>query len=97
MEEIQRGIANGVRKINVDTDIRLAFTGAIRKVLTEDPKAFDQRKYLGPARDATAAIITAKTHKVTRAPPQRSATQPVAARDKAPINGPKKMKGSEFT
>ena len=45
----------------------------------------------------TAAIITAKTHKVTRAPPQRSAIQPVAARDRAPINGPKKMKGSEFT
>ena len=55
---IQEAIGLGISKINVDTDIRLAFTGAIRKVFTEDPKAFDQRKYLGPARDATAAIIT---------------------------------------
>jgi fructose-bisphosphate aldolase class II len=52
IEQIQRGIKHGVRKINVDTDNRLAMTGAIRKVFTEKPEEFDPRKYLGPARDA---------------------------------------------
>jgi fructose-bisphosphate aldolase class II len=51
-EEIQRGIRYGVRKINVDTDIRLAFTGAVRKFLVEAPEFFDPREYLGAARDA---------------------------------------------
>jgi fructose-bisphosphate aldolase class II len=51
-EEIQRGIRYGVRKINVDTDCRLAFTGAIRKRLAEFPQSFDPREYLGAARDA---------------------------------------------
>jgi len=56
VEEIQQGIRHGVRKINVDTDARLAMTSAIRKVLTEDPGEFDPRKYLGPARDAMKAV-----------------------------------------
>ena len=47
--EIQRGIKHGVRKINIDTDNRMAMTGAIRKVLTENPSEFDPRKYLVPA------------------------------------------------
>src|ERR1700754_272391 len=46
---VQPGIKRGVRKINVDTDIRRAMTGAIRKVLTENPGEFDPRKYLKPA------------------------------------------------
>jgi fructose-bisphosphate aldolase class II len=50
--EIQKGIQNGVRKVNVDTDNRLAMTGAIRKVFQENPSEFDPRKYLGPARAA---------------------------------------------
>ena len=54
---IQEAIQLGISKINVDTDIRLAFTGAIRQVFAEHPELFDQRKYLGPARDATASII----------------------------------------
>ena len=45
VEEIQRGIKHGVRKINIDTDNRMALTGAIRKVLTENPSEFDPRKY----------------------------------------------------
>src|SRR6201991_3702761 len=49
VEEIQRGIKHGVRKINIDTDNRMALTGAIRKVLTENPSEFDPRKYLTPA------------------------------------------------
>lgn len=49
VEEIQRGIRSGVRKVNIDTDNRLAMTAAIRKTLTEDPSEFDPRKYLKPA------------------------------------------------
>ena len=48
-EEIIRGIKSGVRKVNVDTDCRMAITGAIRKVFSENPKEFDPRKYLAPA------------------------------------------------
>ncbi len=56
VEEIQRGIKSGVRKINVDTDNRLAMTGAIRKVLWESPEKFDPRDYLKPARDAMKKV-----------------------------------------
>jgi len=49
LEEIRRGIKHGVRKVNIDTDNRMALTGAIRKVFAEDPSEFDPRKYLGPA------------------------------------------------
>ena len=56
VEEIRRGIAHGVRKINVDTDNRLAITAAIRKVLWESPEKFDPRDYLKPAREAMRAV-----------------------------------------
>ncbi|PQO46571.1 class II fructose-bisphosphate aldolase [Blastopirellula marina] len=56
VEEIQRGIKHGVRKINVDTDNRMAITGAIRKVLMEKPSDFDPRAYLTPARDAMKQV-----------------------------------------
>src|SRR5664279_4391871 len=58
VSEIQRGIKNGVRKINIDTDNRMAMTGQIRKVLTEDPSEFDPRKYLKPAMDAISKLCT---------------------------------------
>ena len=51
VEEIQLGIKHGVRKINVDTDNRLAITAGIRKVFTETPEKFDPRDYLKPARE----------------------------------------------
>jgi fructose-bisphosphate aldolase class II len=54
--EIQEGIRHGVRKINVDTDNRMAMTGAIRKVFGENPGEFDPRKYMGPARDAMTEV-----------------------------------------
>ncbi len=54
---IKEGIAAGVRKINVDTDLRLAATAAIRKFLYENPEKFDPREYLGPARDAMMKIV----------------------------------------
>jgi len=56
VEEIQRGIRHGVRKINVDTDCRMAITGAIRRVLAETPEKFDPRDYLKPARDAMRKV-----------------------------------------
>ena len=60
VEEIQHGIKNGVRKINVDTDCRLAITGAIRKVLWETPDKFDPRDYLKPARAAMQKVCVAR-------------------------------------
>src|SRR3954469_5076336 len=57
VEEIQLGIRNGVRKLNVDTDNRLAITGAIRKVLMEKPEEFDPRSYMKPARDAMKKVV----------------------------------------
>jgi fructose-bisphosphate aldolase class II len=60
VEEIQLGIKHGVRKINVDTDSRLAITGAIRKVLFETPEKFDPRDYLKPAREAMKKVIAAR-------------------------------------
>jgi len=60
VEEIQRGIKSGVRKINVDTDCRMAITGAIRKVLIESPEKFDPRDYLKPAREAMKKVCVAR-------------------------------------
>ena len=56
VEEIQRGIKHGVRKINIDTDNRMAMTGQIRKVLDREPGEFDPRKYLKPAMDAMTKL-----------------------------------------
>jgi fructose-bisphosphate aldolase class II len=60
VEEIQRGIKHGVRKINVDTDNRMAITGAIRKVLMEKPHEFDPRAYLKPAKEAMRKVCEAR-------------------------------------
>jgi fructose-bisphosphate aldolase class II len=60
VEQIQEGIKHGVRKINVDTDSRLAITGAIRKVFCEKPEKFDPRDYLKPARDAAYEVYVAR-------------------------------------
>jgi fructose-bisphosphate aldolase class II len=56
VEEIQEAIKHGVRKINIDTDVRLAMTAAIRKFLAENPSKFDPREYLKPAREAAYRI-----------------------------------------
>ena len=55
---------SGVSKINVDTDLRLAMTGAIRKVLAEEPNVFDPRKYLTPARDLIKQTVQHKIRDV---------------------------------
>ncbi len=56
VEEIQEAIKFGVRKINIDTDIRLAMTGAVRKFMFENPDKFDAREWLKPAREAAKQI-----------------------------------------
>ena len=56
VSEIQEAIKFGVRKINIDTDIRLAMTGAVRKFLFENPDKFDAREWLKPAREAAKQI-----------------------------------------
>jgi len=60
VEEIQRGIKSGVRKVNIDTDIRLAMTGAMRKFLAEKPSEFDPRKALIAARAAAQELCKAR-------------------------------------
>jgi fructose-bisphosphate aldolase class II len=60
MESIQQAIKLGVRKINVDTDGRLAMTGATRKFLAENPSEFDPRGYFGAAREAVYQVVKGK-------------------------------------
>jgi fructose-bisphosphate aldolase class II len=56
VEEIQEAIRHGVRKINIDTDIRLAMTAAVRRYFVENPAKFDPRDFLKPAREAATLI-----------------------------------------
>jgi fructose-bisphosphate aldolase class II len=60
VEEIQRGIQSGVRKINIDTDIRLAMTGAMRQIFAQQPSEFDPRKALLAAKNAARGIVKAR-------------------------------------
>ncbi|MDE3012384.1 MAG: fructose-bisphosphate aldolase class II [Pseudomonadota bacterium] len=60
VEEIQRGIRHGVRKINIDTDIRLAMSGAMRRLFGEERSEFDPRKALAAARKAASGIVKAR-------------------------------------
>jgi fructose-bisphosphate aldolase class II len=60
VEEIQEGIKHGVRKVNIDTDLRLASTGAIRRFLKDHPSEFDPRKYLQVATQAMKEIVIAR-------------------------------------
>lgn len=57
IEEIQEGIKHGVRKVNIDTDLRLASTGAVRKFLAQNKSEFDPRKFLIPTMDAMKNIV----------------------------------------
>jgi fructose-bisphosphate aldolase class II len=60
VEEIRRGIASGVRKINIDTDIRLVMTGAMRRAFAQQPAEFDPRKALLEAKQAARGIVKAR-------------------------------------
>jgi len=59
-EHIQKAIGFGIAKINIDTDLRLAFTATVREVLTNSPKEFDPRKILGPAKEAMKQVVRGK-------------------------------------
>ncbi len=63
-DQLRKAAASAVCKINIDSDGRLAMTGAIRKVFAEKPEEFDPRKYLGPARDALKALYKHKIENV---------------------------------
>ena len=60
VEEIQEGIRHGVRKVNIDTDLRLASTGAVRRFLAQNPSEFDPRKFLAPTITAMKSIVKAR-------------------------------------
>jgi fructose-bisphosphate aldolase class II len=59
-EEERKAIALGIAKINIDTDLRLAFTATVREVLANSPKEFDPRKILGPAKEAMKEVVKGK-------------------------------------
>jgi len=59
-EHIRKAISLGIAKINIDTDLRLAFTATVREVLTNSPKEYDPRKILGPAREAMKEVVKGK-------------------------------------
>ncbi len=59
-DEYRKAIALGIAKVNIDTDLRLAFTATVREVLTNSPKNFDPRKILGPAREAMKEVAKGK-------------------------------------
>jgi fructose-bisphosphate aldolase class II len=60
VEEIQEGIKHGVRKVNIDTDLRMASTGAVRKHLAENKSNFDPRKFLKASTEAMKEICKAR-------------------------------------
>ena len=59
-EAIQKAIGLGISKINIDTDLRLSFVGALREILTTKPEEFDPRKILGPGREAIKQTVRSK-------------------------------------
>jgi fructose-bisphosphate aldolase class II len=59
-DHIKKAIALGIKKINIDTDLRLAFTATVREVLANSPKEFDPRKILGPSKEAMKEVVKAK-------------------------------------
>ena len=85
VEEIQEAIKHGVRKINIDTDIRLAMTGAVRKFLAENPDKFDARDWLKPAREAAKQICKQRYIAVRLRRPGRQDQGPDAAGRRRPV------------
>jgi fructose-bisphosphate aldolase class II len=59
-EHIKKAVSLGIAKINIDTDLRLAFTAAVREFLTNSPKIFDPRKILGSAKEAMKEVVKSK-------------------------------------
>ncbi|HHG89699.1 MAG TPA: fructose-bisphosphate aldolase class II [Devosia sp.] len=63
LEEVERGIKNGVRKVNIDTDIRMAMSGSMRKFLTENRSTFDLRAILQPGRERVVALCAERNER----------------------------------
>jgi fructose-bisphosphate aldolase class II len=61
-QQIKKAISLGIAKINIDTDLRLAFTATIREVLANSPKEYDPRKILGPAKETMKEVVRSKMH-----------------------------------
>ncbi|MDH5376626.1 MAG: class II fructose-bisphosphate aldolase, partial [Candidatus Bathyarchaeota archaeon] len=59
-EHIRKAISLGIAKINIDTDLRLAFTATVREFLVKSPKMFDPRKILGSAKEAMKEVVKSK-------------------------------------
>jgi fructose-bisphosphate aldolase class II len=59
-DALKAAVARGIAKINIDTDLRLAFTGAVRQILTEKPEVFDPRKIVGEGRKAVMDVVKRK-------------------------------------
>ena len=86
VEEIQLGIKNGVRKINVDTDNRMAMTAAVRKLLATAPEKFDPRDWMKPARDGMKVVCKARMEAFGQAG-QASKIKPVTCKEFAKVYG----------
>jgi fructose-bisphosphate aldolase, class II len=84
VEEIQLGIKNGVRKINVDTDNRMAMTAAVRKLLATAPEKFDPRDWMKPARDAMKVVCKARMEAFGQAG-QASKIKPMTCKEFAKV------------
>jgi fructose-bisphosphate aldolase class II len=61
-DQIRQAVKIGVQKVNIDTDLRIAMTAAVRKALTEKPDEFDPRKVIGPARDLIKEVVKEKSN-----------------------------------
>ena len=80
VEEIVEGIKHGVRKINIDTDLRMASTGSIRRFFAENPKEFDPRKYLKVAQNGMVGICKSR-YEAFGAAGQASRIKPISLED----------------
>ena len=87
VEEIQQGIRHGVRKVNVDTDGRLAITAALREALNADPSEFDPRAFFKPAREAQKQVVVRAADAVRRSRPRRRLQGALARRDGKALPG----------
>ena len=59
-EDIKKAVSLGINKINIDTDLRVAYTDKVREILGNDPELFDLRKYIGPARESVKETVKKK-------------------------------------
>ncbi len=83
VEQLVESIEYGVRKINIDTDLRMASTATIREIFTESPEAFDPRKYLAPAMEAMSEVVESRMESFRTAGKAEGLGEPVSLEDMA--------------